>query len=410
MRCRIHRGAHEIGGNCVEVESTGGRIVLDIGLPLRDEPTCELPNIRGLRWEDRSLRGVFVTHSHPDHYGLLERVGHDVPVFMGRAASRVVQAGALFTPQPTLGRFEPGQLSHGIPIDAGPLRVTPYQIDHSAYDSYCLLVEAECGRLFYSGDLRAHGRRAELFDQLVANPPANIDVLICEGTQLGRAPDFAFPDEAAVADRMAEVFAVAAGLCLVWCSSQNIDRIATVADAARRSGRKLILDMYTAEILRAADDSVLPKPGHDGVTVFLPKSQKYRIVRERAFDISNRYRPYRIFPESLRDATAQSVMIFRPSMLDELIEADCLTSAALVTSLWSGYLKREPERLELMRQMGIETVHAHTSGHATVDELKRFISAFPGARVVPIHLEDRDAFVELAPNAELHDDHEWWDV
>jgi ribonuclease J len=33
MRLRIHRGAHEIGGNCVEIESQGYSIVLDLGLP-----------------------------------------------------------------------------------------------------------------------------------------------------------------------------------------------------------------------------------------------------------------------------------------------------------------------------------------------------------------------------------------
>jgi ribonuclease J len=41
MRARIHRGANEIGGSCVELESGGARLVLDIGLPLdvaaRDE-------------------------------------------------------------------------------------------------------------------------------------------------------------------------------------------------------------------------------------------------------------------------------------------------------------------------------------------------------------------------------------
>lgn len=34
MRVRIHRGAHEIGGNCIEVEEDGDRMVLDLGRPL----------------------------------------------------------------------------------------------------------------------------------------------------------------------------------------------------------------------------------------------------------------------------------------------------------------------------------------------------------------------------------------
>ena len=34
MRICIHRGAHQIGGSCVEVESQGQRLLLDLGLPL----------------------------------------------------------------------------------------------------------------------------------------------------------------------------------------------------------------------------------------------------------------------------------------------------------------------------------------------------------------------------------------
>ncbi|MEI7836060.1 MAG: hypothetical protein WCK05_06570, partial [Planctomycetota bacterium] len=34
MRVCIHRGAHEIGGSCVEVAAGDDRIVLDLGMPL----------------------------------------------------------------------------------------------------------------------------------------------------------------------------------------------------------------------------------------------------------------------------------------------------------------------------------------------------------------------------------------
>ncbi len=34
MRLRIHRGAAEIGGNCVEIEASGKSILLDLGAPL----------------------------------------------------------------------------------------------------------------------------------------------------------------------------------------------------------------------------------------------------------------------------------------------------------------------------------------------------------------------------------------
>ena len=410
MRCRIHRGCHEIGGNCVEIESQGKRIVLDIGLPLKDEKAVGLPDISGLMSPDDSLLGIFISHPHPDHYGLLEKLTDPIPVYMGDAARRIIDVSSFFTPLPSLGKIKPLGYSDRHSIHAGPFTITPFRIDHSAYDSHCLLVEAEGKRLFYSGDIRGHGRNADLFQGLLSNPPSEIDVLICEGTQIGRDPDFAFPDEHSVADRMVEIFGKTKGMCLVWCSSQNIDRLVSVWDAAQRSNRQLILDMYTAEIIRAADDESLPKPGKDGVTVFLPYSQRERIKKEKAFHIPKPYYPHRIYPEALPEAAARSVMIFRPSMLRDLQKAQCLDGASLVTSVWSGYVHRSHDVLGQMKQMGIERLHVHTSGHATVDELQQFVRAIPASRIVPIHLEDRDGFAELSPNVELRNDHEWWEV
>ncbi len=34
MQLTIHRGTHEIGGNCVEVRTNSTRIILDVGRPL----------------------------------------------------------------------------------------------------------------------------------------------------------------------------------------------------------------------------------------------------------------------------------------------------------------------------------------------------------------------------------------
>ena len=37
MKLTIHRGTHEIGGTCIELQSQRSRILLDFGLPLVDE-------------------------------------------------------------------------------------------------------------------------------------------------------------------------------------------------------------------------------------------------------------------------------------------------------------------------------------------------------------------------------------
>ncbi len=408
-RCRIHRGCHEIGGNCVEIESASEkRILIDLGLRLEGETS--MPDVDGLLKASSDLLGVFISHAHPDHYGLLDQVAKTTPVFIGEAAKNIIAVSGFFTPLPSLGDVETNPLIANEAVEVGPFKLTPIPIDHSAFGSFCFLVEVDGIRIFYSGDIRAHGRQSHRFDNLVSDPPSNIDVLICEGTQVGRDPDFAFPDEKSVEDAFVAELQETKGIGLVWCSSQNIDRVISVYEAARRVDRDLIIDMYTAEVLRASGSSDVPSPEAKGVHVFLPRSQKSRIIREKRFDIPKPYYHNRIYPEKLAEVATKSVMIFRPSMLWELEKANCLANSVCISSLWAGYLKRDPEFLVKLNSLGVVHKHVHTSGHATVDELKRFIDAFPESRIVPIHLQDRDGFAKMADRVELKNDKEWWKV
>jgi ribonuclease J len=67
----IHRGSRQIGGSCVEVESHGQRLLIDLGLPLDAENNSiqYLPDISGLDGNDPSLLGIFISHPHLDHFG-----------------------------------------------------------------------------------------------------------------------------------------------------------------------------------------------------------------------------------------------------------------------------------------------------------------------------------------------------
>jgi ribonuclease J len=45
MRLRIHRGANEIGGNCVEIDARGHSILLDLGLRLCTENLIRVDDV-----------------------------------------------------------------------------------------------------------------------------------------------------------------------------------------------------------------------------------------------------------------------------------------------------------------------------------------------------------------------------
>src|SRR5438067_1095676 len=100
MRIRVHRGTREIGGTCVEDEAQGQRLVLDLGLPLdaRDLASVPLPPVLGFACPDTSLRAVVLSHGHRDHWGLIPKLGTDVPLIMGAATERIMRAAADFVP------------------------------------------------------------------------------------------------------------------------------------------------------------------------------------------------------------------------------------------------------------------------------------------------------------------------
>jgi ribonuclease J len=410
----IHRGAHQIGGTCIELECEGKRLVLDIGVPLdaADSATVEMPNVPGLRTEDASLLGIVISHPHQDHYGLASRVPDGTPFLMGVATERILAAAADFTPSG--GIFENViHLTDRTPIELGPFRITPYLMDHSAYDAYAVLIEAGGKRLFYTGDLRGHGRKAKLFERLLSNPPANVDALLMEGTTITRTgTSEGFVTEADLESEMAKLFRSTPGMPLVWCSGQNIDRLVTVFRAAKRSGRQLILDMYTAHILAATENPRLPQADWAETRVYLPWSQKQRIIKDQSFEIANRYKLDRIYPEQLAGAAAKSVMLFRPSMRIDLEKAECLGGACLVYSMWDGYLKDEKLKpfLTWLDGRGIPLHQIHTSGHASVKDLQRLREAFSDAVVVPIHTQQPDLYEKTFGNVQVHNDGERWEI
>jgi ribonuclease J len=187
----------------------GSRILLDLGKPLdaEDLDPALLPATAGLlnRAEPSPL-GIVISHGHIDHWGLAPLVHKTIHIAMGAATRRILHAAAPFVPNP----FTPEntiELSDGVPVTFGPFTVTPYLVDHSAFDAYALLVEAGGRRLFYSGDIRAHGRKAALFERMTRNPPQNVDAMLMEGSTLGRLDESSrFPTEAEIEERFVERF------------------------------------------------------------------------------------------------------------------------------------------------------------------------------------------------------------
>lgn len=412
MKLCIHRGTKEIGGSCIELEQDGGRVLLDLGLPLDIEfEDAVLPAVSGLQEQDPSLLGIVLSHGHRDHWGLLPKLEAEIDVYVGRKTLSIMRAAAPFVPD----GFAPERATvyeDRKAFEVGPFRITPYLTDHSGFDAYSLLVEAGGKRLFYSGDLRSHGRKAKLFDRFIANPPKDIDVMLMEGSSLGRLKeDQQFETEAQIEQRLLDAISKTDGMLLVACSVQNIDRVVSVYRAAKRSGRQLLVDAYGAEVLKATDTSSIPKPADDwnDVRVYIPAFQRRMLVRNNIAPIVDAYKGRRIFPERLPEEARKSVMIVRPWMLADLEAIGALDGARAVWSQWDGYLAEETGQKFTTRcnDLGVPFEIIHTSGHADISTLKRLASAVNPQRLIPIHTFFPGQFPELFDNVTGAEDGKW---
>ena len=415
MRIRIHRGTQEIGGTCIEMEAGGCRIALDVGMPLdagEADAAGLLPAVAGFREHSDDLAGIVISHPHQDHYGLARHVRADVPVYIGEAANNILAAAAKYVPDGhwfANARFYRDRR----PLSIGTFTITPYLVDHSAFDAYALLVEAEGRRVFYSGDFRAHGRKSGLVERIFETPPKDIDILMMEGTTIGRTDTAEGAEtEADLERRFAAAFEATPGAHLVWTSAQNIDRIVTVFRAAKRTGRLLVIDLYTAVVLEATGKATIPQSWWNDIRLYIPYRQRVQIKKLGLFDDLRRHSANRVYTEDLAAIRQRTVVLFRPPLMDDQGIDGILDGARLTYSMWRGYLDHAGSRrvIAWLEANGMPWETIHTSGHAPLRDLKRLATALAPDRLVPIHSFETARFKDHFANVELKEDGVWWDV
>lgn len=369
----IHRGQNQIGGNIIEIATVKTRILLDVGLEL-DQDEVTLPAIDGL-FDTPVFDAVFISHYHGDHLGLAYYIDNRIPLYMGEASYRIVKAADDYK---GIESIKPdGFLRNLEPVVVGDITVTPFLCDHSAFDSYMLLCEADGEKVLYTGDFRSNGRKS--FERLLNALPDKVDKLICEGTTLSRKKQDVFRESDLEEQAVAE-FRNATGPIFVLQSSTNIDRIVTMYRAAKRSGRVFLQEVYMADVASAIGGSI-PNPEFNDVYAFITNPKRH--------DALIKYRRM----GKAHIAKTSFVMCVRSSMLRYLQGLSKIMSfegGLLVYSMWSGY-QQQPEMSRFLKEcedMGLRLVTLHTSGHADPDTIRRLIERVQPNEIIPVHTEN----------------------
>lgn len=393
MQIKIHRGTHQIGGCITEIKTAAARIFIDIGseLPSADKKENERFDIDGVTCGTSDCDAVLVTHYHGDHIGLFSAVLTSIPIYMGRTAKQiylVVQR----TLKKKLDKGNPERVAEFRTFEAGKsfkikdIKITPYTIDHSAFDAYMLLIEAEGKRILHTGDFRMHGARGAKMPDVFEKYARDIDVLIVEGTMMSR-PGEKVITEHELGRRAKDIMSENKNV-FILCSSTNIDSIAEFYNAAIANKKPFIVceNDFQLEILR--------------IVTANSKSSFYDFSKHKIYT----------YGENLHDLMQDRGFCFlgRTNYLTQKA-LEAFPDNTLIYSLWTGYLDKSNHAYDAYKNDFVERASAggsrieylHTSGHATAEDIKRICGITQAKIVIPIHSEKPEAFMNMEINSEI---------
>jgi len=411
MKLTIHRGAKEIGGTCIELQSQDSRILIDFGLPLLDKNGGQfdagkikgkshkelieagiLPDIQGLYPDEQcTFDAILLSHPHQDHYGLLSFVNPQIPVYLSEGCKELINISYYFG-QTNCDPRNVQTVTMWQAFEKGNFRITPYLVDHSGFDALAFLIESEGKKIFYSGDFRGHGKKSVLFANMLKNPPKDIDYLILEGTMIAR-DNGQYHTERDIENKLVHVFRSQAVLFFLACSSQNIDRIVSIYRACVRSNRTFILDPYTALVLHKLKKISAKIPQFDwseNIGIFFVRSSN---TRKMADDKSLfRFKSAKMTYRQMQGIRTRLVVKDSYATRHVFARRKALRDTKLIYSMWDGYL---PDAEGFWKEHGVPIMKIHTSGHAYIKELQEFVKAINPKYIIPNHTFYPEKYFEL---------------
>lgn len=391
----IHQGASILGGNCVEIKTNSGSILLDAGVPVKEDPIVTQQHFRKIA---QRVKAIFISHPHPDHYEMLSYLDGSIPVYMSKGCKKIITIAHKFG-QTEYDPSEDLTLS-GIPIQIfDDLKVKPIKVDHSGFESLAFFITDGKTNILYSGDIRDHGRQAYLTEKLKKEYTGIVDYLILEGSLLSRSYE-GIKSEKEVTKQLSDVIIESGQLTMIAFSSQNIDRLVSVYKACLSTCKILVIDPYTAYILDRLKDisRKIPQFNWNNIGVlFASNSFTKRIDEEDLY----RYSRSKVTKDMICNHPDKYV-IKANNYIERFIKSEGLIdSATWVFSLWIGYAD------------GIwvtdEVRFIHCSGHAQREMLMDLVDTIKPSKVIPIHTEQSSRFksiwndkVELLEDGEMY--------
>ena len=331
LKLSFYGGVNEIGGNKILLDDSDTKVFLDFGMsfnkqtaywaeymtPRKLNGTLDfiefgmLPDIKGIYRKDYTkhagikdedtpaVDGVLLSHGHMDHVAYIHFLREDIPIFCSEGTKMIMKAiedtGAnpfsdflrmAVSFQIKEKKTRPGfsriygeesyqdrpikTFTFGEKFKVGNLEIEPIHIDHSLPGATAFIIYTSEGAVVYTGDIRFHGRRAELSEEFInAAGKAEPEILISEGTRITEKD---WETEEDVEKRATEVVKNTPELAVVNFPARDTDRLISFLNVAKANGRKLAIESriaYLLELLKGKDSIRVPSIDDENIRIYL---------------------------------------------------------------------------------------------------------------------------------------------
>jgi ribonuclease J len=384
-------GAGEIGMNAyVYGYGKPGQerlIVVDLGVTFPDMDTSPgvdliMPDISWLAARRDRIEAIFITHAHEDHVGA---VGHfwdrlRAPIYARKFTAAIAQNKLDEQGAPSSALHVVGGWPDTVTV--GPFVVGFLPVSHSIPESAGLVIDTAAGRIIHSGDFKIDTNPVvgEAFDrelwESVARP--GVKALVCDSTNVfsghpGRS-------ESTLGPEIEKLLRDATGMVVATTFASNVARLKTIALAAQKAGRTVVLlGRAMRRMVEAATETGLltgfPKTIPPEDAAFLPRQNLLLLVTG-----------------SQGERRAASAQLAQGSYLGlSMKEGDTfLFSSKTIPGNERGVIKI----MNQLSELGVDVVDDpvgkyHVSGHANRPDLETMHDIIKPQVLIPMHGEHR---------------------
>jgi len=382
-------GVGEIGMN-LSIYGLGNRhqrswLAIDLGVSFGDEehlPGIDLvmPDISFLEKERNNLVGLVLTHAHEDHFGAIIDLWPKLKckIYATKFTAALFEAKCASERNPP--KIPVTVVPSGGRVDIGPFSVEFIPVAHSIPEAQALAIHTEIGTLLHTGDWK-------IDPTPIIGPPTDerrlrelgeAGVLALIGDSTNAVREGRSPSEAEVAKTITELVKGARGRVAVTTFASNVARLRAVADAAKATGREVVVVGRAMErVVQVARET-----GHlEGVQNF------------RGADLYGHFPPDKVLALCTGSQGEPRAALARIAN-DDHPEVTLNKGDRVIFSSRTipGNEKAVGAIINGLIQQGVEVITdrthlVHVSGHPRRDELREMIGWVRPQLLIPVHGE-----------------------